>query len=261
MKNSVWALDLDGVVWLGDDPIAGAATAVASARDAGVRVLFATNNSSVRVRDVEAKLARHGIPALGDVVTSAMAGAQAVHPGERVLVLGGPGVFEALAARGIQAIDAGDIGANEPPVVDAVMVGFHRNFDYERLRVGAVAIRRGARLIGTNDDATYPTPSGPIPGGGSILAAVSTGAGVVPLVTGKPYRPMADYVESVAGSKVAWMIGDRPDTDGQFAATLGASFGLVLSGVTRRSDLPVTPSPTLVSENLAEMVATLLAGC
>ena len=259
--NSVWALDLDGVVWLADDPIAGSAEAVAALRAHGVRVLFATNNSSVTVGDVEAKLARHGIPAVGDVVTSAMAGALAVERGERVLVLGGPGVFEALAARGVEAIDAAVVGVGEPPHVDAVMVGFHRDFNYERLRAGAVAVRRGARLIGTNDDATYPTPSGPIPGGGAILAAVALGAGVKPIVTGKPYQPMATAVVGVAGGPVEWMIGDRPDTDGNFATTLGAKFGLVLSGVTHQSDLPVVPLPQKISNNLAELVGEVLAKC
>ena len=75
--------------------------------------------------------------------------------------------------------------------VDVVMVGFHREFDYERMRIASTAARDGARLIGTNDDVTYPTPDGPIPGGGAILAAVQTAAGRLPVVAGKPYAPMA----------------------------------------------------------------------
>ena len=91
-----WALDLDGVVWLGDEPIAGSAAAIARLRAAGHRVLFVTNNSSVVVSDVEAKLARMGIPAVGDVVTSAVVAADLVQPGEVALVCAGPGVTEAL---------------------------------------------------------------------------------------------------------------------------------------------------------------------
>jgi len=91
-----FALDLDGVIWLSDDPIPGAAQAVARLRAAGEPVVFVTNNSSQVVADVEAKLARQGIPAAGDVLTSAMAAAALVEPGERVLVCGGPGVTEAI---------------------------------------------------------------------------------------------------------------------------------------------------------------------
>ena len=100
------------------------------------------------------------------MITSAQAAAFLVEPGETALVCGGPGVVEALEERGVTAVREGD--------ADAVLVGFHRDFDYERMRVASEAVRRGARLIATNDDATYPTPDGPIPGGGAIVAAVAT---------------------------------------------------------------------------------------
>ncbi len=92
--------DLDGVVWLAHEPIAGSPEAVAALRAAGVRVLFVTNNSAATIAEQEAALAAIGIPAAGDVITSAMAGADLVEPGERVLVAGGPGVVEAVASRG-----------------------------------------------------------------------------------------------------------------------------------------------------------------
>ncbi|HKX70670.1 MAG TPA: hypothetical protein VJM75_05550, partial [Acidimicrobiales bacterium] len=97
-----WVLDLDGVVWLAEQPIDGAAAAVERLRARGDRVLFATNNSWARLEDQEAKLDRMGIPAAGDVVTSAMAAATLVHAGERVLVCGGPGVVQAVGARGAE---------------------------------------------------------------------------------------------------------------------------------------------------------------
>ena len=142
--------DLDGVIWLADHAIAGSADAIARLRASGRRVLFVTNNSSVRVGDVVAKLERFGIPAEGDVVTSAMAAARLMQPGQRAVVLGGPGVVEALEARGVEALRDGP--------ADAVVVGFHRDFDYERMKVASDTIRGGAVLIGTNDDVTYPTP-------------------------------------------------------------------------------------------------------
>ncbi|HEY8527187.1 MAG TPA: HAD-IIA family hydrolase [Acidimicrobiales bacterium] len=240
-----WVLDLDGVIWLADQPIAGAAEAVARLRDGGERVLFVTNNSYAPVGEQEAKLERFGIPARGDVVNSAMAAATLVAPGERALVCGGPGVVEAVRARGAEPVREGD--------ADVVIVGFHRDFDYERLRVAVAAVRRGARLVGTNDDATYPTPEGPIPGGGAIVAAVAYAAGVTPVVAGKPHEPMADLVRGLAGGD-GTVVGDRPDTDGRFAKAIGYRFALVLSGVTRPDDLPVTPAPDVVADDLAALV-------
>ena len=245
--------DLDGVIWLGDEPIAGAADAVAALRAGGAVVLFVSNNSFAPIADVEAKLARFDIPAQGDVLTSAQAGALLVQPGERVVLCGGPGAAEALVARGAVIVDEGP--------ADAVVVGFHRSFDYEELRRATAVVRAGARLIGTNDDATYPTPDGPIPGGGSILAAFATASGVTPIVAGKPYAPMAALVRQRVGesaARAALMVGDRPDTDGRFAVELGCRFGLVLSGVTHERDLPVTPTPTLVAYDLAVLAERLL---
>ena len=243
-----FALDLDGVIWLGDEPIPGAASAVARLRDVGEAVVFCTNNSSHPVGEVEAKLARQGIPARGDVLTSAMAAATLVEPGERVLVCGGPGVVEALEARGAVPVRDGD--------ADAVMVGFHRDFDYERMRIACAAVRRGARLLATNDDTTYPTPAGLIPGGGAILAAVVAGSGSAARVAGKPNAPMASLVRARLGDG-GTMVGDRPDTDGRFARVLGYRFALVLTGVS--SDAKgMEPVPDLVAPDLGTLVDHLL---
>jgi 4-nitrophenyl phosphatase len=245
----IWLLDLDGVVWLGPVPIPGAAEAIARLRARGDTVAFITNNSFAPASEVAGRLGAMGIPADGDVVTSAQAAAGLVEPGERVLVCGGPGVAEAVQARGAVAVD----GLDESEV-DAVLVGYHRSFDYERMRVAARAARRGARLLATNDDATFPTVDGPIPGNGSILAGIALAAGSPPVVVaGKGYPPMADLVRRRYGAE-GWMVGDRPDTDGRFARSLGYRFVLVLSGVTTAGDLPVVPAPDLVSANLDEAV-------
>jgi ribonucleotide monophosphatase NagD (HAD superfamily) len=143
---------------------------------------------------------------------------------------------------------------------DAVIVGFHRTFDFEAMRCASTAVRRGARLIGTNDDATYPTPDGPIPGGGAILASVATGAGVKPVVAGKPYPPMADLVRELLGALPAGtvMIGDRPDTDGRFARTLGCRFGLVHTGVIRPGET-ADPAPEVEAADLRALAELLLS--
>ncbi|MGE3620478.1 MAG: HAD-IIA family hydrolase [Acidimicrobiia bacterium] len=240
-----WVLDLDGVVWLGEVPLAGAAAAVAELRARGEQVLFATNNSFPTLADQEAKLARAGIDAAGSVVTSALAAATLVEPGERVLVCGGPGVVEAVGSRGATVVATGP--------AEAVVVGFHTDFDYDGLRRAFRAVEAGARLVATNTDATYPTPEGPIPGGGAIVAAVAYATGAEPVVAGKPWSPMVDLVRARLGPE-ATMVGDRAETDGAFARALGYRWALVLSGVTGPGDLPVEPAPDVVAVDLAALV-------
>jgi 4-nitrophenyl phosphatase len=232
--------DLDGVVWLAHRPIPGSVEAIAALRASGRRVMFVTNNSAATTSEHEAALEAIGITATGDVVSSAMAAARLVEPGERVLVAGGPGVVEAVAGRG--AVTVPNDGAVDPEGFDAVIVGLHRDFDFARLRIASAAVRAGARLIGTNTDSTFPTPTGLQPGGGSILAAIATAADTEPVVGGKPHQPMADLIidvlaRSAAGSadvdlSTVVMVGDRPETDGLFAARLGCRFALVRTGVT-----------------------------
>jgi 4-nitrophenyl phosphatase len=237
-----WLLDLDGVVWLAGTPIPGSVDAIRRLREAGERVLFVTNNSSARVAEQEAALGTIDIDAAGDVVTSAMAAARLVEPGETVHVAGGPGVVEALERRGALPV-------HHAARVDAVVVGLHRDFDYERLRVASGLVRDGARLVGTNDDATFPTPDGQIPGAGAILAAIAYAAGVEPTLAGKPHQPMADLVLELAGAGPHVMVGDRLSTDGAFGARLGARFALVRTGVSAGGEFA----------DLAEAVGRLLS--
>jgi 4-nitrophenyl phosphatase len=250
-----WVLDLDGVVWRGTDPIPGAAAAVSRLRDAGEQVWFVTNNALPRRGDIAAKLADHGIDARDDVVTSPMAAASLVEPGERVLVCGGAGVTEALTDRGAEAIDADEATT----AVDAVVVGLHLSFDYTRLANASRAVRAGARLIATNDDTTYPAADGLLPGAGSILAAVLAASGGTAVIAGKPYAPMVDLVHRLAGDE-GLAVGDRADTDGRFAVALGYRFGLVLTGVTTRADLPIDPPPSVVAADLRALVDLELSG-
>jgi len=222
--------DLDGVVWLAREAIPGAADAIERLRASGRRVLFVTNNSVSPVEEQEDALLRIGVPAAGDVVTSAQAAATLVQPGEAVLVCGGPGVSEAVAARGSELV------AFDRANIDAVVVGLDRSFDFARLSATSRAVRDGARFVATNLDSTFPTPSGLTPGAGSIVAAVATASGADPLIAGKPHGPMADLVADRCGPRFAAdrtiIVGDRWSTDGAFAETIGCPFAMVRSGVT-----------------------------
>jgi 4-nitrophenyl phosphatase len=243
--------DLDGVVWLMHQPIPGSVEAIAALRNRGHRILFVTNDSSAIIADQEAKLAAMGIPARGDVCTSAQAAGSLLRPGERVMVAGGPGVCEAVEAAGAEIVEHD---------VETVIVGYHNTFDYWSMSRAATAVRSGARLIGTNDDATYPTPSGPIPGGGAILAAIATAAGVKPLIAGKPFPPMGDHVRRVLQMNdlsAVWMVGDRDSTDGAFARSINARFAFVSSGVSG-DPMVAESSPDLIVADLAAFARHLL---
>ena len=238
VRPKVVLCDLDGVVWLAHQPIPGSVRAIASLREAGIRVVFVTNNSFSTYDEQVAALGSIGIPAEGDIMTSAMSAATAMKSGWRVLVCGGRGLIEEVGRVTKDLV----VAYNEPMAsgpFDAVVVGFHREFNYQVLTDALTAVRGGAVLIGSNDDPTYPTPNGPIPGGGSILAAIEKASGVTPTVTGKPYGPMAKLVRELCGDVLPEemvMIGDRSDTDGGFARTLGARFAMVLSGVMDATD-------------------------
>jgi 4-nitrophenyl phosphatase len=248
--------DLDGVVWLAHQPIPGSVDAIARLRAAGHRILFVTNNSAARVEVQEESLLAIGIPAAGDVLTSATAAALLIERDERVLVCGGEGVIEAVVGRG--AVVVRSEGLDD---VDVVVVGFHRTFDYEAMLRASRAVRSGARLIGTNDDATYPTPDGPIPGGGAILASIVTASGSTPIVAGKPHEPMAALIRATIGdaaARRALMVGDRPETDGLMAATLGCRYAHVESGVTPPGT-EVSPRPDVTAEDLAGVAKVLIS--
>lgn len=250
-SGATWVLDLDGVVWLSGEPIAGAGEAVGLLRGAGARVLFATNNSSPTVDELIGKLGVAGIVAQPDeIVSSGMAAASLLEPGSSALVVGDDGVMQALEARGVRATKAAGGGrAAAGPRPDVVVVGYTKRFDYEVLTRAADAVRAGARLVGTNEDATLPTPSGPLPGAGSILAAVATASGATPLVAGKPYEPLAKLIEARV-ARVAAVVGDRPSTDGALARQLRVPYALVLTGVTARATDDLEPAPDFVGDDL-----------
>jgi 4-nitrophenyl phosphatase len=133
------------------------------------------------------------------------------------------------------------------------VVGRTTDLSYDALSSAATAIRSSGRFFATNTDATYPTPSGIVPGAGAIVAFLQVAAGVTPTIAGKPAQAAARLVADRVGP-IAVSVGDRVDTDGLFAAATGSRFALVLSGVTSASDLPVTPVPDIVGDDLAEVV-------
>jgi glycerol-1-phosphatase len=231
--------DLDGVVYLGKEVIPAAPGALEQVRGLGVKVAFVTNNSYRPPDLVAEKLNRLGVKAAPDeVLTSAQAAVRLLDgreglDGVKVLVVGGPGLRQALAGAGALLVDGPAWREAE-----VVAVGFDPELTYARVRDATLAIRAGARFVGSNPDTTLPAPDGLWPGAGATLALLQASTGVRPEVAGKPERALLDTAAAAIGPGPYLMVGDRADTDLDGAHRLGWSTTLVLSGVTRPVDLP-----------------------
>jgi HAD superfamily hydrolase (TIGR01450 family) len=224
-------LDLDGVVYVGPDAVPGVPDALADARKAGMRLGFVTNNAARTPDEVARHLSELGVPAqASDVITSAMAAATVVAErfgvGVRVLPVGGPGVADALRAAGLSVVER----AEDRP--QAVVQGYGREVGWLQLAEAVVAVRNGARHVATNADSTIPSPRGPLPGNGAMVAVVRNVTGQEPLVTGKPDPAMHAECVRRTGAQRPLVVGDRLDTDIEGAARAGAASLLVFTGVT-----------------------------
>jgi HAD superfamily hydrolase (TIGR01457 family) len=244
--------DLDGVLYRGSDDVPGAADAVADVRRRGARVAFVTNNSSRTLEQVAAKLTGHGIDASPDeVVTSAMATADllASQGGGTAFVIGEAGIREALAGAGLT------LAAEDAERADHVVVGVDSQVTYARLRTAVLLIQRGASLIATNADPSYPAPDGLWPGAGALLAAVTTTTGRDPdEIVGKPHPPLFRSALARTGGSRPLVVGDRLDTDIDGAAGVGWDSLMVLTGVSVEADLIGAPNlPTHLAPGLAAL--------
>jgi HAD superfamily hydrolase (TIGR01457 family) len=245
-------LDLDGVLYRGPEPIPGAPEAVERLREAGKRIAFVTNNSSRTPEQVAERLGALGIRAdPAEVVTSALATASllASRGTRTAFVIGEVGLRTALSEAGIAVVDAPD------GTVDAVVVGFDRGADYHRLRDGSVLVERGASLVGSNPDPSFPAAGGEAwPGAGALLAVIETTTGRHGEIVGKPAAPLLERALQQAGGGRPLVVGDRLDTDIAGAAGLGWHSALVLTGSSRREDVEGSPwVPTFVLDRLADL--------
>ncbi|MFT5201915.1 MAG: HAD superfamily hydrolase (TIGR01450 family) [Candidatus Aldehydirespiratoraceae bacterium] len=246
---TAWAIDLDGVIWRGVETVPGAPEAIAALRDRGTPIAFVTNSAARTPAQVAEKLAFHGIPDAEDlVITSAMAAASMIDPSAAVFIIGGDGLRQAIVERGASLVRG--------PEADTVVVGISPEFDYAMLAEAMRAIRSGARFIATNDDTTFPDSAGLLPGNGALVAAVAACSEVAPEIAGKPHEPIAAFVRDRLGSSGV-MVGDRPETDGLFASSVGYDFALVLSGVIGAEDLPVVPAPRFVAADILSLLEQL----
>jgi len=235
-QYDVALLDLDGVVYIGSNAVPHAALALAGAREDGMRLAFVTNNAARPPSAVAALLTGLGVPAeVGDVITSSQAAAhylaERLPAGSNVLVVGTTGLIEALEERGLIPVHSAD----DQPV--AIVQGYSPKTDWALLAEGAVAINRGALWVATNLDPTVPSARGPLPGNGSLVAALRHATGMVPVATGKPDPTMHRESVERSGAKTPIVVGDRLDTDIEGARAVGCHSLLVLTGSTTPAEL------------------------
>ncbi|GAA4252639.1 HAD-IIA family hydrolase [Dactylosporangium darangshiense] len=244
--------DLDGVLYLVDQVIPGAAEACAKLRERGMPSAYATNNASRLPGDVAALLTRIGIPAVErEVVTSAHATAllmaERFPAGTPVLILGAPALREEVVAAGLTPV-------TEAAEARVVVQGYGPDVRMRDLGDAAVAIRGGAAWIATNADKTLPSPRGPLPGNGSLVVALATALGRQPdTIVGKPDPGLFLEAARERGARRALVVGDRLDTDIEGANRAGMDSLLVLTGVSDAAELlgaPAERRPTFVAEDL-----------
>ncbi|MDJ0954104.1 MAG: HAD-IIA family hydrolase [Acidimicrobiia bacterium] len=241
--------DIDGVVLLGKEPVAGARTALEALRAAGLSLVFATNNST----RTPAMIRRHMVDVVGfdpgpnSVVNSGVATARhIVDRVDKVYVLGSDGLRETLRDEGIELTE-------DWREADAVVTGTDFNATYEGFASAGLAVQQGAAFYATNSDASYPRPDGLYPGAGALTSVVERTTGMSAFSCGKPYEPMrVALAEMGRGRRL--IIGDRPDTDIALGLAEGWPTVLVLSGVIADpGEVPPTLRPDVVLESIAEL--------
>ncbi|NLT30770.1 MAG: HAD-IIA family hydrolase [Propionibacterium sp.] len=247
--------DLDGVIYLGPEPIPGAAAGVQGLRDRNVAIGFVTNNAARSPRQVAEHLSALGVTATeADVVTSSQAGARLlaehVPPGSKTLIIGTEALAEQVSLVGLEPV----FDLSEMPA--AVIQGYHPNLFWPVLEDACVAIQHGAVWVATNTDSTRPTERGIVPGNGAAVAAVRMAVDVDPLVAGKPYRPLIEEAIRRTGARNALFVGDRLDTDIEGAHAFGIASAMVLTGAHGVPELLAAhrlARPTLLLVDLLEL--------
>ena len=240
---STLIIDMDGVLWHGDQPIPGLVEFFQVLRERQIRFILATNNASQTAEQYVNKLARMGVTVdSGEILTSAMATAlylaQRADPSStRVFVIGEKGATEPLLKQGFTLTGIYQVdkpGETGPKVgADYVVCGMDKELTWHKLATAALNINNGAIFIGTNPDTSLPTELGFTHGNGAIIAALQAATGVAPIIIGKPEPLMYQQAISILGvdPSETMAIGDRLETDILGAVRANMRSLMVLPGV------------------------------
>jgi 4-nitrophenyl phosphatase len=247
-------LDMDGVLYQGNQPLGDLPRLFSDIQEKDLRVIMATNNAIRNIDEHLEKMKSFGVDLEPwQIINSIQVVVELL---KRHFPNGGP-IYGVVTPSTMAAIeDAGYY--NDEKNAQAVVVGLDRNVTYEKLETATLLVRSGLLYIGTNPDASFPTPRGLLPGAGSIIAAVTTASGTQPLFAGKPEPAMFEISMERLGStpQTTIAIGDRLDTDILGGYRSGCRTGLVMSGVTSPAELEQwQPKPDLVAADLWQMLS------
>jgi glycerol-1-phosphatase len=249
-------LDLDGCVYVGEEPTPRAIAALDELRDAGKRVAFVTNDPRHAGEDYVRRLWRMGARAsLADVVTvgGAMQHLLAeTRRGRTAFVIGSEAMHRHVRDAGLKVVNGTDLARR----AEVVIVAGTEDLVYDDLRQAAAAVRRGADFLAAGRDPTYPAADGLWPGTGAILAAVETAAGRRAEIVGKPEPGLFLTALDRLGPGRTLVVGDRLDSDVAAAARVGIDAALVLTGGTSAEEAASAgePHPKVVAESLATLI-------
>ncbi|MFD2628997.1 TIGR01457 family HAD-type hydrolase [Oceanobacillus kapialis] len=248
-----YLIDLDGTMYLGEEPIADAAGFIEHLRTKDIPYLFVTNNSSKTQADVAFKLNQFGIHASPDhVVTTSLATAKYIkelNENASCYVIGEEGVKAAIEAEGLTV--------SNDEHCDVVVIGIDRHITYEKLAKACLAVRNGATFISTNGDVAIPTERGLLPGNGSLTSVISVSTGVSPIFIGKPEKIIMEQALEILGTtkEETIMVGDNYETDIQAGIRAGLDTLMVFTGVTPFAHMEhFAKKPTYYVHSLKEWV-------
>ncbi len=247
--------DMDGVVYRGKTRLPGVLEMIQFCEERGIVYACITNNASKTRKQFEEKLRAMELPMSGDkVFSSAMITGHYLRSnyprGTTAWVVGMDGLREAIFGDGHFV--------EEPKYPTLVVQGVDLNVTYDTFKVAALAIRAGARFILTNPDRAFPSEEGLLPGSGALAAFLQAATDVEPFVVGKPETTLFHTALQVLGvsPNEALVIGDRLETDIAGAKNAGITSALVLTGVTTREILEISPhQPDAVYEDMTELLA------
>jgi glycerol-1-phosphatase len=248
-------LDLDGCVWVGGEPTPGAVGALEEMRLAGKRLAFATNNAYESGEDLVAQLWKIGVRAsLRDVVTvgGAMQHVLAeTRSGRTAFVIGTAAMHRHVTDAGLRVLNGTDLASR----AEVVVVAGTTDLVYDDLRRAVQAVTRGADLLATARDPTYPQPDGVWPGTGAVLAAVEYATGRTAEIVGKPEPQLFHTALDRLGEGNTLVVGDRVGSDLAAAAAAELDAALVQSDGSDHSELDgFEPQPVAVGETLAGLL-------
>jgi glycerol 3-phosphatase-2 len=253
-------VDLDGVVYTGATAVPYAVESINAASER-MRVGYVTNNASRVPASVAQQLSGFGLAvASDDVVTSPQAAmrllVELVPAGSTILVVGGEGLTSAVAGAGFVVTDS----ALDQPA--AVVQGFAKEVGWAQLAEASFALQRvipgGGQIpwVATNTDWTLPVERGLAPGNGTLVSAVHSAVGRLPVVAGKPETPIFEEAAARFGASNALFLGDRLDTDILGANRAGMASVLVLTGVDGPKQVLAADDksrPTFVVDDLRQL--------